>query len=361
MTVDVNTVLTIPSPGVAVLVDRPLPQIIPGYAVVEVAIAPVCIEARIWTKHQFEYVDDPMHLGHEGVGTIVEVAEGSRFEIGDRVIVFQGDHCGVCYACRNGLSPTYCAWNGPPDGEALHGIEHHNGSESGGFGMVRYRIGAEPNLVRIPDELSFRHAAAANCSLGCTFTGQEVVGIRAGDNVLIGGVGFLGLSHVINALYRGANPIVLIRNEYRKELCRQIGAEHFIDPGDDDWLDQLYELTGGLGADAAFECSGSSYYQRRLFDGLRIYGRFHFTGHMPDETLELHPLEDVVDKQLMLTGGHDVRAIDREGLIRMLRKPEVQRQVDVMVTHEFPMSAAAQALDVSASKACGKIYLRPQE
>ena len=60
-------------------------------------------------------------------------------------------------------------------------------------------------------------------------------------------------------------------------------------------------------------------------------------------------------------GQHDVRSLDREYLIRALLDPQVQRMVDVMVTHEFPMSRAGEAFDVQVSKQCGKIYLWTQE
>ena len=85
-----NTVLTIPSPGQAKLAEKPYPKITTGYALVKVAIAPICIEHQIYRDHTFEWHEDEEHLGHEGVGTIVEVAPpGSRFQVGDRVVIFQ--------------------------------------------------------------------------------------------------------------------------------------------------------------------------------------------------------------------------------------------------------------------------------
>ena len=109
-----NTILAIPEPGKFELVTKPYPTIKAGYAIIKTEIAPICLEGtRIWTAHDFEFHDDPYHLGHEGVGTIVEVKEGSKYKVGDRVIVFQGEHCGQCYACRNSLSVTYCDYNNP--------------------------------------------------------------------------------------------------------------------------------------------------------------------------------------------------------------------------------------------------------
>jgi len=277
----VNTVLTIPEPGASQLQQLPYPKVAPGYVLVKVAIAPICIEHQIYRDHTFEWHEDEYHLGHEGVGTIVEVAEGSRHAVGDRVVMYQGNPCGECFVCREGLSPTHCmaipyeempgqigsdphacleSLGGAqlintPGG--LRSIEIACGSESGGFGFSQFRLAPESMVQKIPDDLPFRYAAAANCSNGCTYTGVEEAGVKAGDVVLVGGIGFIGFGAIINAKYRGATVIALGRNAFRMELAQRIGADYIIDPDDPDWLAKIHELTGDKkGCDAVFECSG---------------------------------------------------------------------------------------------------------
>ncbi len=372
MTGKTNTVLTIPRPQATALREKPYPVCGPGFVIVEVAIAPVCNEARIYRDHQFEWHDGPEHLGHEGVGTIVETAPGSRFTVGDRVIVFQGNSCQECFVCTQGLSPTHCLgipYESYDDGMApqditagLLGIEKVNGSESGGFGMARYRLAPEHMVVQIPDDLSFVHAAAGNCTLGCTYSATEHLGIGAGDVAIVAGVGFIGLGAVVNALYRGATVVVLGRNEYRMNLCRELGAHHVIDPDDPDWLQQIHAITGGRqGADAAFECSGAPLYLDRCFAGIRRYGSIYSLGFLGTGDYTVSILNTVMDRHITWTGGHDVRFRDREGLLRMLGDARVQRQIDILVTHSFPMSQADEAFEAALTKNCGKIYLRPGE
>ena len=372
VTAKTNTVLTIPEPRTAALATKPYPVAGPGFVIVEVAIAPVCNEGRIYRDHQFEWHDSPEHLGHEGVGTIVETSPGSRFEVGDRVVVFQGNSCRECFVCTQGLSPTHCLgipYEGYDDGMApqdvtagLLGIEKVNGSASGGFGMARYRLAPEHMVVRLPDGLSFHHAAAANCTLGCTYTAAEEAGVKAGDVVLVGGVGFIGLGAVANALHRSASVVVLGRNPYRMELCRRLGATAVIDPDAPDWLEQLHAVTGSRrGADAAFECSGAPYYLDRCMAGLRRYGTLFSMGFTGSEGYSVSILNDVMDRHINWTGGHDVRFRDRDGLLRMLCDPTVQDHIDTIVTHTFAMSRAAEAFEVALTKDCGKIYLLPQE
>jgi threonine dehydrogenase-like Zn-dependent dehydrogenase len=367
-----NTVLTIPEPGRFELVERPYPTVKPGYAVIRTEIAPVCLEgSRIWTRHDFEelfggqQLDYPDGLGHEGVGVIEDIHPGSDFNVGDRVIVFQGDHCGQCHSCRNALSPTYCEANIHPRAEGnragLAGMQDWNESESGGWAMARYRIAPVPNLYRIPDPLSYKHAAAANCSLGAGFSNQELMDVKAGDTVLVAGIGFIAMGHIISALYRNAKVIALIRNPYRRELIERMGVEHCINPEDPDWLEQVKALTyEGQGVDHAVECSGLAYYQERCMDAACVYGNVNFSGHTPDSRLDFVVLDRVTHPAHKLSGQHDVRVRDRERLVRALLDENVQRMVDVMVTHEFPMSRAGEAFDVQVSKQCGKIYLQTQ-
>lgn len=381
-----NTVLTIPSPGQVQLKDRPYPRIVPGYALVRVEIAPICIEHQIYRDHLFEWHEDEDHLGHEGVGTIVEVTAGSRFHVGDRVIIYQGNPCGECYVCRNELSPTHCmsipyeaiqgGGNPHEQLEALGGgdamsapgglkaIEIACGSESGGFGFAQYRIAPERMIQAIPDDLPFRYAAVANCSLGCTYSPMASLGVKEGDWVLAGGIGFIGFGVIINAKYRGAKVIVLGRNEFRMNLSRELGADYIINPDDPDWLDQVRDLTGDLqGCDHVFECSGYPYYQKRCLQAVRRYGNMYMLGFLVgvDEPLPIHLLDEIHNRAVTITGSHDVRVKDREGLVEMLRDPEVQKKIELLVTHEFNMSDGAAAFEAALSKKAGKIYLYPQE
>ena len=358
-----NVVLTIPEPGRFELVERPYPKIRAGYAVIRTEIAPVCLEGtRIWASHDFEFHDDPTHLGHEGVGVIEEIHPGSSFRKGDRVIVFQGDHCGQCHSCRQALSPTYCVANLPDrGGRAMHGIEEKNDSESGGFAMARYRIAPVANLYKVPDQVDFRYAAASNCSFGVGFSNQEIMNVKAGDTVLVGGVGFIGMGHIISALYRNATVIALMRNPYREKLLRQMGVQHFVNPDDEDWLEQVRSLTyEGQGVDHSVDGSGAAYYQEKLMAATRVYGNVNFSGHIAGERFVLNPLQHVIDPAHQFSGQHDVRIKDREGLARALMNEDVQRMIDVMVTHEYPMSKAGDAFDTQVSKDCGKIYLHTQ-
>jgi threonine dehydrogenase-like Zn-dependent dehydrogenase len=381
-----NTVLTIPEPRKVVLKQMPYPRIVPGYVMVKVEIAPVCIEHQVYKEHRMEWHSDCDHQGHEGVGTICEVTAGSRLEVGDRVVMYQGDPCGECFVCQRQLSPTHCmsipyellteTQDPTANLEQLGGIQAQHvpgglraiedkcGAESGGFGFVQYRILQECMVQKIPDSLSFRHAALANCSIGCTYSGVEECGVKTDDWVVVAGVGFIGFGTIINAKYRGARVIVLGRNDFRMEQARRMGADYIVNPDDPDWLEQIHQLTGSLkGADHVFEASGYPYYQKKALAAVRRFGNVWLYGFLVEdsEPLPIRLLDEIHNRGVHLSGNHDVHVKHREGLIRMLQNPQVQAWADHLITHEYNMSEGAAAFEAALSKQAGKIFLYPQE
>lgn len=381
-----NKVLSIPAPGKTEIKELPYPKITEGYALIKIAIAPICIEHQIFRDHLFEWHEDENHLGHEGVGEIIETSKNSKFSVGDRVIIYQGNPCGQCFVCESGLSPTHCmsipyesienggnphetmdVLDGRPAIEApggLMAIQIANDSPSGGFGFAQYRIAPERMIQKMPDTLSFRHAAMANCSVGCTYTGVEECDVKEGDTVLVSGVGFIGFGAIINALYRGANVIVLGRNAYRMDICRKLGVKTIINPDDPDWLEQIHALTGEKkGCDAVFECSGYPYYQKKCLAAARRYGKMYMFGFIVgDETpLPIHLLDELHNRHVSLTGGHDVQVNHRPGLLKMLQDETVKQHLDHVITHEFNMSDASAAFAACLSKNAGKVFLYPHD
>lgn len=386
-----NIVLTIPEPKKVALQSLPYPRIKPGYSLIKVEIAPVCIEHQVYNDHTMEWHSDEGHQGHEGVGTICEVAAGSRFREGDRVIIYQGNPCQECFVCKRGLSPTHCmaipyelfanAGTQAPGSElealesigvsnpidvpgGLKSIENDCGSESGGFGFVQYRIAPDYMIQKIPEELPFRYAALANCSLGCTYTGIEEMNVRKDDWVVVAGVGFIGFGSIINAKYRGARVIVLGRNPFRMEQAKNMGADYIVNPDDPQWLTQIHEITGDLkGADHVIEASGYPYYQHKALQAVRRFGNVWLYGFLVEnnDPLPIHLLNEIHNRGVHLSGNHDVHVKHREGLLKMLLNREVQAMADHLITHEYNMSDGATAFEAALSKQAGKIFLYPQE
>ena len=125
--------------------------------------------------------------------------------------------------------------------------------------------------------------------IGCTYSPVRDLHVTNEHVCLVGGVGFVGLATLVNLKYRGSKVIVLGRDKMRMNAAMgQFGADHWINPDDSDWLEQVRELTPkGRGVDFAFECSGYPYYQQRCLDATRHYGHLVLLGYAAHEGPEL--------------------------------------------------------------------------
>ena len=365
------------------VVEQPVAEPGPGFVLVRQTIAPNCIEHRIYDTGFYEFheqgpareLHDHAHLeeggrcahaGHEGVGEVVAVGEGvTRWRTGQRVVVFQGWACGECWVCENGLGATHCInLKLPVD------IEKTNDSISGGNGFCEYRLVPANMLEEIPDQLSDEYASAANCLIGCTYSGIRDLKVEPESVCLVGGVGFIGLATLVNLKYRGATVIVLGRDPARMQAAdERFDADHIVNPDDPDWLEQVRALTPqGRGVDYAFECSGYPYYQQRCMDTLRHYGTLMLFGYAAHEgrnlTWDVHTESAFCWGHKVVTAHFDVNFNHRKDILRMLCDPWVQGKLDQLITHRFPMSQAVEAFELllkrdQSKEFVGKVHLIP--
>ena len=378
-----NTVLTVPKPHTVELVKRPYPRVKPGSVLVKTEIAAVCVDDRMYTDHVHEWFDDPVYgCGHEGVGTVVEAPDSRVFKPGDRVLISHGAYCGRCFACQNGLSQAHCASlsGGVRAGssttvpvffiDGLAPVERKNESESGWAAFAEYRLADEGICTLLPDDLEFRYAVAAECSVGMAYCAQEFMEVRAVDRVLLVGNGQrqFSLSHVITGLYRGARVIAAVQDDFQAERVKAIGEArggtpdlHILDMRDPSWTEEVFELTDGIGPDKIADFTSVEDILNTEIDLVRHDGVLYIQENLrnKERVLKIDPYANMAEKNLKIMGTIDSRRIDRPGIIRMLRNQEVQRMWDQVVTHEFPLSQAEEAFKISASQQCGKILLYP--
>jgi S-(hydroxymethyl)glutathione dehydrogenase/alcohol dehydrogenase len=214
----------------------------------------------------------PAILGHEGAGRVV--ARGPGVESlceGDHVIPLYGPECGACAMCRSGR--TNLCWTIKatrdrgvmPDGTTRFRI----GSElvyhfMGTSTFSRYTVVPEIALARIGPELPLQTA----CLLGCAVTtgvGAALNDVRAGDNVVVFGLGGIGTNVVQGARIAGAATIIGVDPvPAKRALAERLGMTDFVDAGDAA-VEAVMDLTGG-GADVAFECTGIVPVMRQALD-----------------------------------------------------------------------------------------------
>src|SRR5437867_12128352 len=219
----------------------------------------------------------PAILGHEGAGIVIDVGPGvTSVKKGDHVIPLYTPECRQCKSClsrKTNLCTAIRATQGKgvmPDGTtrfSLKGkpIHHYMGCST----FANYTVLPEIALAKIRGDAPFDKV----CYIGCGVTTGigaviNTAKVEAGANVVVFGLGGIGLNVVQGARLVGANMIVGVDlNPRREALARKFGLTHFVDPSEvqGDLVPYLVDLTGG-GADYSFECIGNVQTMRQALE-----------------------------------------------------------------------------------------------
>jgi len=210
----------------------------------------------------------PSILGHEGAGIVVDVGPGvTSVKKGDHVIPLYTPECRQCKSClsrKTNLCTAIRATQGKgvmPDGSSrfsLAGepIYHYMGCST----FANFTVLPEIAVAKIREDAPFDKV----CYIGCGVTTGigaviNTAKVEAGANVVVFGLGGIGLNVVQGARMVGANKIIGVdMNPAREALARKFGLTHFVNPKDvqGDLVPYLVSLTDG-GADYSFECIGN--------------------------------------------------------------------------------------------------------
>jgi Zn-dependent alcohol dehydrogenase len=230
-----------------------------------------------------------MVLGHEAAGIVEEVAPGVRHvKPGDHVIFSFRAHCGRCLYCSIGRS-VLCDGHASARWLALDGTHRVRRNGQGINQLARIGTFAErvvcpaEMLVPVRTEIPWPQAALLGC---CVPTGWGAVtrcaGVENGAGVVVIGCGGVGLNVVQGARLAGAGRIIacdLLPNKL--EYAREFGATHTIDASRENVVDRVRALTGGRGADYAFDAIGGEATTLQILEAVRPGGTAVIVGMAP--------------------------------------------------------------------------------
>jgi S-(hydroxymethyl)glutathione dehydrogenase / alcohol dehydrogenase len=219
----------------------------------------------------------PAILGHEGAGIVVEIGpEVKSVKVGDRVIPLYIPECRNCEYCLSGktnLCQAIRLTQGRgvmPDGTSrfsLNGkmIHHYMGTST----FANYIVLPEISVAKIREDAPFEQV----CLIGCGVTTGigaviNTAKVEPGANVVVFGLGGVGLNIIQGAKMVGANMIIGVDlNPAKREIGEKFGMTHFVNPHeiDGDLVAYLVDLTKG-GADYSFECIGNINVMRQALE-----------------------------------------------------------------------------------------------
>jgi S-(hydroxymethyl)glutathione dehydrogenase / alcohol dehydrogenase len=300
----------------------------------------------------------PVIFGHEGAGVVVDVGDGvTSLKKGDHVIPLYTPECRGCKSClsrRTNLCTAIRSTQGRgvmPDGTSRFSIgktpiHHYMGCST----FSQHTVLPEIALARVREDAPFDKI----CYIGCgVTTGVGAViytaKVEPGSNVVVFGLGGIGLNVVQGARLAGADMIVGVDiNPAREPLARRLGMTHFVNPSQlqGDVVGHLVELTKG-GADYSFECVGNVTLMRQALECChRGWGTSVIIGVAgAGQEISTRPFQLVTGRvwKGSAFGGARGRT-DVPKLVDWYMDGKID--IDSLITHKLPLERINEAFDL---------------
>ncbi len=245
-----------------------VPKAEPGEIIVRVAAALTCgTDLKVYRRgYHAKMLVPPTVFGHELAGTVYQVGKGvTKFRKGMRVVALNSAPCGKCYYCQR-------------DQENLCDDLLFNNGAYAEYIRIPARI-VEKNTLRIPDGVSFEHAALTE-PLACVVHGLEDCSPRDGDTIAVIGAGPIGLMFMHVAELANLNVIAVVKRDEQVTAAKTFGAKHVVQISKTkDPISAVRALTPGKrGVDIAIEAVATPLTWQWAVDMVRKGGIVNFFG-----------------------------------------------------------------------------------
>lgn len=252
----------------------------------------------------------PIIPGHEWSAEVIEVGSNvASLEPGDRVV-----------------------------GECVIGMDHFGFSISGAG--AEFFVAKESWLHKLPDGVSWTQGALVepfSCGYYATVRADNLDG---SDTVLVYGAGPIGLGTIAASVAKGARVIVAEPSAERVAIAQRLGADESVDPTADSFLDEVMELTAGVGASVVFEASGKPQAMASALEAAAFRARLVYigidVGGSAEAKMGMFQSKELQARGIIGSPGvwpQTIEFLSRTGI-----------DLSPLVTSSFPLAEADQAI-----------------
>lgn len=328
-------------------VDRPQP-LAPGTVVVRVKSCGICQTDYKAIKGIRRNVTFPLIPGHEPSGVVADVGPGVlHFKPGDEVICQPSGFCGFCRHCRVG-NTHYCEHAFTTGGDGPEEVW------AGAF--AEYMLTRESCLFRKPKNISFDAAALTEPLSGAWKGVIQYSQMQVGDDVVVIGVGGIGLLCMMVAKAAGPGRLIAIDpSPIARKNALVLGATHVVDPSDGRAKDRVYEILPD-GPDLVVEAAGAISAVKLMVELRRRGTRWNVFGITTHEKFELdggltHFLEGRMDASFGTT------SMAMQMAIRLIERGVIDP--GKIVSHRVALTDIHKAMEIMATPDRNKVIILP--
>ncbi len=295
-----------------------------------------------WDQRAFSginKVEFPFVGGHEMFGVIEQIGsniDGKEWRIGDKVAIGLLSMCGNCHYCRIGE----------------HGIcsNHNYNKKVGGLpyagtgGFSEYLAVSPGNLFKASNHIDDAIGAFTE-PLSCVIHSIEKINLEKAENVLIIGAGTMGILHLLILQKKGLRVVVSEPDKRRRDFAEALGADFVIDPGNDNPVEKIKDLTDGRGADAVIDATALLEVAKQSIEMAAPLGTVSFYSSIyPKEPIQIDP-NWLHKKMVNITGSANSNSHDFQIAINMLSEGIIDPSP--LVSKIFPFDEIEEAFKES--------------
>jgi threonine dehydrogenase-like Zn-dependent dehydrogenase len=344
----------LPGDSTVEIKDFPIPSPGPGQVLVRIRASSICgSDIRcIYREHLGkgpEGYQPGLISGHEPAGEVVELGENCKdLKVGDRVVVYHITGCGCCRDCKEGYMISCTS-----EKRAAHGWQRDGGH-------APFMVTEENVCVKLPDSLSFIDGAFCACGFGTSWEALMRMGIDGSCNLLVTGLGPVGLAAAMLGRALGAQKI--FGTDISDERIKRALGKGLVDfaynaanMSEADIIADIEANTGGHKCERSIDCSAAPSARVLAIKGTRRWGRCAFVGE--GNNVDFMVSEDLIHPQITLYGSWVTSTKNLEDLVEFLDRKGLNPQDTSDAECFMPLEEVSRGYEMAAAGDCGKVCI----